>query len=131
MTWDSSIARRKDGTVVTISGCLDEAAQDAVYDLVVGAVSARGAGVVRLDLAGVSYLGAGGAAALVAAHFVGRGAGCRVTVVRPSAAAERMLRQVGVPDLIGVTRAARPGSFLRRFWGAPVRTRGGAVTVRG
>jgi anti-anti-sigma factor len=134
MTWESSIAHRRGRTVVTLSGRLDESTHDAVYDLVVAQVSARDTDVVELDLGGVSFLGACGAAALIAAHFVGRGAGCRVTVVRRSAAAQRTLLGVGALQLIGAApqdgAGPRPRTWIRQLW-FPARRRRDVVTVDG
>lgn len=98
--WRSSVRTRAGLRIVRVEGHVDAASESVFHRRLHDDVTGGDATLIYLDLRAVSFLGASGAAVLIAAAFAGRAAGRSVILGRCSPSAVESLARTGALDLL-------------------------------
>lgn len=87
--------------LVTLSGDLDMASAGELRECL-GRLTAEGASSIIVDLRGVGFIDSTGIGALMAGHAAAQAAGGVMELVASTDAVVRVLRIVGIPDIMPV-----------------------------
>jgi anti-anti-sigma factor len=100
MHFDCTVARRADGVHVTPSGEIDRDTAPELRRRLTEAVGLAGAGLVDVDLAGVTFMDSSGIGALIAAHRLAGATGATLRIRDPGPPVRTVLELTNVWELL-------------------------------
>ena len=98
--WTHAATRSGDVCTVILAGELDYDVRDELSRVLADQVSAPGTTAVRVDMAGITFMDSSGISVLIKAYQLAEELGCRLSCVRLSAQARRILEVTGLLSLL-------------------------------